>query len=419
MPTWDERSVDVQGSLVNAEAQVAGLGGDIPSTSEAADGLRRLQAALDSARSRLGGTDDLRVSETMLVDLTNKLDQLSGSIAQQRQNILNGLTFDWTALSADPVLDALAKWPEPLPRGMAAAIRRQVEDMPNLLAARLNELEERQRELADKWNREFSEFSDTAEEWSLGVNSDVERLKSEVTTQETTLTTQSARVEEALRNWDAVFTGSQAAHNATFTETMKGVEGGLEEHLTLSKARVDEAEGAIYDMREQAAKLLGAIGRDGMSVGYQRYSNAEADAANHWRLFAVTLGIASVGVLALMVYFITRIQHPTAGDYTGRYALAVLLAGVAGYAARQSGEHRKRAAEARNSELALSSLGPYLEPLPEPMQHELLAALTTRFFAQTEAVNSQPESDSDKISGSETGPGLFGLIQQIVGKQRT
>jgi hypothetical protein len=409
MATWQERSATLAAAINSAEEQVSGLAMAATRAEEAADGVRRLQAALDAARAKVEVANDLGVSQTMLNDLTSTIGQLEATIAQQRQNVVNGGVFEWSVLTPDAVLDALARWPEALPRGAAAAIRREVEGLPTLAASLISELEGRQRGLLNEWARAFASVQGDAAEWSSSLSGDVERLKGEVATQETTLTEQLSRIEAALRDYGEQFTNSEAGRSSEHADAMKATAAKLEESLRASEGETATVFNAIEEMRDKAATLLGAIGHDGMSVGYQNYADGETKSANFWRVVAVTLGIASVLVLGLMVYLITRIHNPTAGDYTGRYGLAVLLGGVAAYAARQSADHRKRANDASDNWLALASLGVYLEPLPDLMQHELLAALASRFFARPESV--APSKPSD-----DAGPALPSLIQQILGR---
>jgi hypothetical protein len=202
-------------------------------------------------------------------------------------------------------------------------------------------------------------------------------------------------IEETLRGFETTFTTAEGTRNATYANALQTanatiaemVEAGrslalemveterataqemIDAERVAARAMVASGESStsklleeIQGMRDNAAALLGAIGRDGMSVGYQSYSDNEQRAADVWRWISMGLGVISVLVLAWMVHLITQIEHPTVGDYTGRYGIAVLLAGLAGYAARQSGEHRKRAAEARAVSLLSRHWVPTLNP---------------------------------------------------------
>ena len=81
-----------------------------------------------------------------------------------------------------------------------------VEGLPTLAASLISELEGRQRGLLNEWARAFASVQGDAAEWSSSLSGDVERLKGEVATQETTLTEQLSRIEAALRDYGEQFT---------------------------------------------------------------------------------------------------------------------------------------------------------------------------------------------------------------------
>ena len=138
------------------------------------------------------------------------------------------------------------------------------------------------------------------------------------------------------------------------------------------------------------------------------YADGETKSANFWRVVAAILGIVSVLAPVDGVLDHSHSQS-NGGRLYGPIRPRRVAGGVAAYAARQSADHRKRANDASDNWLALASLGVYLEPLPDLMQHELLAALASRFFARPESVAPVKASD-------DAGPALPSLIQQILGR---
>jgi hypothetical protein len=126
MANWDERTATVRNALVSLEDEISALELQASSSIESIEGVRRLRGALEAAKARTDGVDDLQISGAMLRELASGLLQVSAQIAQQRQNVASGATFQWELLVPDLVLDALGRWPAPLPHGSAAAIRREI-----------------------------------------------------------------------------------------------------------------------------------------------------------------------------------------------------------------------------------------------------------------------------------------------------
>lgn len=65
-----------------------------------------------------------------------------------------------------------------------------------------------------------------------------------------------------------------------------------------------------------------------------------------------------------------------------RFTMAITIAIPAFYAARESARHRSNADHARQTELELASLGPFLETLPEDERIKLIAGLTPEYFGK-------------------------------------
>jgi len=146
----------------------------------------------------------------------------------------------------------------------------------------------------------------------------------------------------------------------------------------------------LGSLQDQAEEIVGAIARTGMAGGYQEYAEAEAKQADRYRLGTIVLGVAAVLVLGAEILF---------GDFGDvatealvlKFTLSAALGGLAGYTARQSAHHREAARRARNIQLALASIGPYLQQLEESKRVAVLEAFAFLFFAPPQGRDSKME----------------------------
>jgi hypothetical protein len=83
-----------------------------------------------------------------------------------------------------------------------------------------------------------------------------------------------------------------------------------------------------------------------------------------------------------------------------KLSLGVLLTGLAGYAAGQSAQHRRREAEARRLELDLIAFPSFIRELPEVNRVNARDALVSRIFGAHahEEVGSEPPVALDQSS---------------------
>jgi hypothetical protein len=116
--------------------------------------------------------------------------------------------------------------------------------------------------------------------------------------------------------------------------------------------------------------------------------------ADWLRLFTILLGLGAVG---LAVWAALR-HGDTSQAVATKLAVALLLAGVAGYTARQSGRHRNREEHARALQLELTAFSPFIEPLEPEQREEERVRMTRRTFGNLSAVQPEEEQGPTALS---------------------
>ncbi len=152
---------------------------------------------------------------------------------------------------------------------------------------------------------------------------------------------------------------------------------------TSLKANSAAAEEVVEDLRRKdadAEELVGSISIRGTADRYEREAKTQGEIADRWRRVTVVIGLLA-GLVAGSAAFLSD-QEPA--HIAGKIAVGVLLAGVAGYTARQSAQHRHREERASKLHLDLAAFSPFIEPLPEDAKNEERILLGRRVFARDE-----------------------------------
>jgi len=171
------------------------------------------------------------------------------------------------------------------------------------------------------------------------------------------------------------------------------------------------------ERKAEAEKVVGVITDTGMVGGYQRIANLEKRAALFWRTVAFLSLCILVG-FAIALFFVslkdTFKVTPTLTLTRGFVAVAVAI--LAGYAARQADKHERAQRRHRKMELELASIAPYLHKFPEDEARKIKTDLAMKMFAQQE---SEGLKESKKTTNSVMGLAEMALesLQSLIGKQ--
>lgn len=157
---------------------------------------------------------------------------------------------------------------------------------------------------------------------------------------------------------------------------------------------------ALEDQRSKAAQIVQVVGNIGVTGNYQLIANAEATQANFWR-WATVLFFAC-GVSLAVSTFVRFWGEPVTVEGIWSIAIRLLYAlaitSPAWYTAKESARHRTNSDRARQTELELASLGPFIELLPPEKKIEIREQMAKLYFGrEVEAHTSKPPLDVDTV----------------------
>ncbi len=134
----------------------------------------------------------------------------------------------------------------------------------------------------------------------------------------------------------------------------------------LASSELRESVDKIKQTEHEVAEAAGSVGSNSLALAFTRYSDQQRSSARLWMTFSVAglLAVAVIGGLMLRpdLSWQQMIAH---------LVIALPLAGVAAYAARESSRHRETSQWASRLAAQLLSLGPFSERLSEAGREKL------------------------------------------------
>lgn len=219
----------------------------------------------------------------------------------------------------------------------------------------------------------------------------IAELTEEIGTQEQRLTelqeasaTSKAEGAAALANLETVFNKNQTQRNSDFSELLQRVTNDL---AAAKKDFSDSASSTIDALekhKSDAARIVQVVGDIGVTGNYQTIANKEARQANLWR--RVTVGLFACGLAMAGFTFYKFYHEPVSSSNTLAIAVRLLyalaVASPAFYTARESARHRTNADRARQTELELASLGPFIELMKGDDKDAIRKSLISTYFGR-------------------------------------
>ena len=180
------------------------------------------------------------------------------------------------------------------------------------------------------------------------------------------------------------------------------------EHVTaIEKIENDTSElvAGISVKEAEARGLVQSVG-DILTTGtYKIRAQNESKLSDRFRW--ITIGLFSIGILIVLSNFAIHFKSWWTGTgydespwtLATRLLTALVVALPALYTARESARHRTNADQATQRELELSTLGPFIELMPDEAKAAIRDRLTDRYFGNSvEAHKVESLLDSDTIA---------------------
>ncbi|QWF16389.1 hypothetical protein [Lysobacter capsici] len=188
----------------------------------------------------------------------------------------------------------------------------------------------------------------------------------------------------AVSNLDLQFSERERERTNKFEEALELIQGNAR---VLQESIKEESASTLEDtqrIRNDAARILGVVGDMGITTNFGKIAEAEARQADNWRRITVCLFMVGIGlaVATFARFYFSDITAVTAIAIGVRLLYALAVTAPAWYTARESARHRSNADRARQTELELAALGPFIELMDKPKKDEIKEKLTERYFGR-------------------------------------
>lgn len=209
-----------------------------------------------------------------------------------------------------------------------------------------------------------------------------------------------AEASAAVAKLEQAFAAKETERAATFEATINKIRA---DYSTLEQTTKTDSASLISGLEEQknnAAKIVQVVGNIGVTGNYQGIANSEAAQANFWRW--ATVGFFAGGVTLAGGTFYKFWGEPITTESVWAIAVrllyAIAITAPAWYTARESARHRTNSDRARQTELELASLGPFIELLPQEKKISIREEMTKHYFGrEVEAHTAKALLDAETV----------------------
>lgn len=185
-------------------------------------------------------------------------------------------------------------------------------------------------------------------------------------------------------NLERQFSEKEIERNTDFEKLLASFKVSMSAAAATTEDRATALLQKLETLRDDAARIVQVVGNIGVTGNYQQIAQTEGKQANFWRWITVIFFGAGVGIaIATFVkFYSSTIDANNFGSIAIRLLYAIAITAPAWYTARESARHRTNSDRAKQTELELASLGPFVELMPEPKQIEIREKLAASFFGR-------------------------------------
>lgn len=215
------------------------------------------------------------------------------------------------------------------------------------------------------------------------LTKDVAAQAEKVTELNAVLAAQKAEAGSVNATVQAQYLKEEADRTVAFKAGMEGMRGDFD---TLRTGMIGNAAAALASLEKSkadASKIVGVVGNIGVTGNYQKIANDENKAAGVWRV--ITLVFFGFGIALATATFVEFWKEPVTTNSWSiaiRLLYAIALAAPAWYTAKEAARHRTNSDRARQTELELASIGPFIELLPQDKKDAIREEMTKRYFGK-------------------------------------
>ena len=352
---------------------------------EASFNRDKLQAVARSLTSLINHSAASLVSESALVAMNTNLQQPINELTafQQDRNVgrlANAVSFiDQNVLNYTWAFGPKASYQS------KTEINNTIESLRDQTRQTIKLLQEQK----DQLNGKLGEIAESIKAQEARIN-ELSELNAKVRAES------AAAVAELGAQFQAIQGEQTSRFNALLEDVKKRLSGAEEVFGSRAQSILESLEKHNSD----AAKIVQVVGDIGVTGNYQSIANREAGQANLWRW--ITVALFGGGLLMAGLTFWRFLHEPVTATNTAAIAVRLLyalaVAAPAFYTARESARHRTNSDRARQTELELASLGPFIELMEEADKDEIRKSLICKYFGRSiDAHEVRPFLDAETL----------------------
>ena len=414
---------DIRSAITPAE-EIRSSSDDLPP--DVIERIDRVIFVLSELQRRLNRTDPLLIPLQPLNNLHASLTQITQQLSNF-QNNQNAGHIQNAHNQLENVLVHLGQIPSPgtsdnMDATMEAAIAlrrsagqhiRHVEEEARASLDQVEELKQTVKSLQSIVKQRNEEANGLFQNLQQQFKESEEGRQEQFSTQEEERRTSSASLlSDKQEEWTGIIEAKEVEYDELYKSVHEKIEGLETEFRKDTKDILDD----MRERKTEAEKVVGAITDTGMVGGYQLIANREKRSAFFWRIVAF-LSLCSLVGFAIKLFYVTldKTFEVTPTLTVTRAFVALTVAILAGYAARQADKHERAQRQHRKMELELASIMPYLHEFPEEEARKIKTDLAMKMFAQQDSVGLK---ESKKTTNSTMNLLKMALesIQSLVGK---
>lgn len=275
-------------------------------------------------------------------------------------------------------LSGLGRQAEETERALLNMARRSDHEMQAVRERYENILEELRAE-AMLASEEIAKQQSEAEGRLQGLNESVSKANEMISLQLT-------RLDKSINNFSEQFSEEEQKRAERWKASLVDTENQVKKHLE-----------EMIKHEESSERVLQSLGVKATVSSYSQYAKEQKQAADRWRGIAVGAFICAFAWFILSSFGIAAPE--TDGNswwvpFVSKWGGTLAAAAVGAFAGRESGQHRREERDAKQVELSLAALDPFIANMSDATQEDLRTETARAIFVLERKTSKEPELDS-------------------------
>lgn len=361
------------------------------------------------------------ITSPILDELQNHLMTVHQRLAEWKANNYATAHLDNAVVAVAPAVKMVMGWPNSKDKYLRGAIQAS-EAFQEDSRQSMTELERRTDELITEFRAQVDTLTGELTEVRAAVDRAASHVDTSVTSFDTSYTeaaarvnTQVERLDSALNSLQETFAKSEESRTKQFADSLAEIEENADENLKAQLTAAEEHVEKIRDYEKQVEKLVNAVGLTGTATEYGTYANQQQRAANSWRWIASAAFAASFVALVITL-IVEPVTRDTPWQFVAiRLGISVALLAFGAYAARESTQHRREERSAKDKQLDLAALDPFIVTLDEDERKRIKADAAKRLFVDSQR---RPKEDGGGPALQLDAKQVVDLVEGVVSRLR-